>query len=132
MSRLSSFSCLALLLSLSSVASVAAYANEKAPINASQTSVQKLQRVDSKLVCMVTDMVFPRDQIPIKVGKKTYYGCCENCKERLGKDQQVRNAIDPVSGKSVDKASAVIGAKADGGVIYFENEANFNAYQKAG
>jgi hypothetical protein len=32
----------------------------------------------------------------------------------------------------VDKATAVIGAQPDGRVIYFENAANFQRYQKSG
>ncbi|WP_218110027.1 TRASH domain-containing protein [Oligoflexus tunisiensis] len=89
---------------------------------------QGWQKVDNKKVCMVTDMVFPRDQIPVQVGKKTYYGCCENCKATLGKDEKVRYAVDPVSGKQVDKATAVIGAGPDGSVAYFENDANLEKF----
>ena len=40
-------------------------------------------------------------------------------------------ATDPVSGKSVDKASAVIGEDAAGAVYYFESEANLKAYTPA-
>ncbi len=93
-----------------------------------QSQAQAWQKVDNKKVCMVTDMVFPRDQIPIQVGSKTYYGCCENCKNTLGKDEKVRFAIDPVSGKKVDKATAVIAAGPDGSVTYFENDANFEKF----
>ncbi len=98
--------------------------------DASQSSpVQKdWQKVENSKVCMVTDMVFPRDQIPVKVSGKTYYGCCENCKERLGKDEAVRFAIDPISKKKVDKAKAVIAAGPDGSVVYFENDANFKKF----
>ena len=42
----------------------------------------------------------------------------------------MREAVDPISGKQVDKAKAVIGAKPDGKVLYFENEKTFSAYQK--
>lgn len=96
---------------------------------ANSSPVQKeWQKVENSKVCMVTDMVFPRDQIPVKVSGKTYYGCCENCKERLGKDESVRFAIDPISKKKVDKAKAVIAAGADGSVVYFENDANFKKF----
>ncbi|WP_325145321.1 TRASH domain-containing protein [Oligoflexus sp.] len=93
-----------------------------------QSQAQPWQKVDNKKVCMVTDMVFPRDQIPVQVGSKTYYGCCENCKATLGKDETVRYAVDPVSGKKVDKATAVIGAGPDGSVAYFENDANLEKF----
>jgi YHS domain-containing protein len=95
---------------------------------AKQSQAEQWQKVDNKKVCMVTDMVFPRDQIPVQVGSKTYYGCCENCKATLGKDESVRFATDPVSGKKVDKATAVIGAGPDGSVAYFESEANLQKF----
>lgn len=91
---------------------------------------ESLQIVPTPKVCMVTNMVFPRDQIRVDYGGKAYYGCCENCKKTLSEDAASRRAVDPVSGKSIDKASAVIAARADGSVIYFENKASFNRYVK--
>ncbi len=85
-------------------------------------------KADPKRVCMVTDMEFPRDQIPVQVKDKTYYGCCENCKDRLGKDEGVRQAKDPISGKMIDKAKASIAAGPDGSVVYFENDKNLETY----
>lgn len=84
-----------------------------------------LKRVETKRVCMVNNQVFDKDQIPVAVEGKTYYGCCEMCKERLAKDVTARTGTDPVSGKPVDKATAVIGALPDGKVLYFESEATF-------
>lgn len=96
----------------------------------SQSGVaQALQRVPADHVCMVNDTHFPAPQIPVPVGGKTYFGCCEMCKGRLASDAVVRSAVDPVSRKTVDKASAVIGALPSGKVIYFETESNLNAYQ---
>jgi YHS domain-containing protein len=89
-----------------------------------------LQRVDSKKVCMVNNQVFEKDQIPITVEGKTYYGCCEMCKERLSKDAAMRSAVDPVTGKPVDKATAVIAALPDGKVLYFESEKTLEQYGK--
>ena len=40
-------------------------------------------------------------------------------------------AVDPVSGKIVDKATAVIGRTADGRVMYFENTRNLERYAPA-
>jgi YHS domain-containing protein len=88
----------------------------------------ELERVDAKRVCMVNDTVFPRDQIPVEVGGKTYFGCCEMCKGRIEKDASIRTATDPITGKSVDKAVAVIGAAPDGHVEYFESEESFARY----
>jgi YHS domain-containing protein len=87
-----------------------------------------LQKAEAKRVCMVNDTLFPKDQIPVQVDGKTYFGCCEMCKGRLASDEAVRYAKDPVSGKTVDKATAVIGAKPDGRVLYFESEKTFKAF----
>jgi len=88
-----------------------------------------LKRVEAKKVCMVNNQVFEKDQIPVQVGGKTYYGCCEMCKERLAKDAEARTGVDPVTGKKVDKATAVIAAQTDGSVLYFESEATLAKYQ---
>jgi len=85
-----------------------------------------LEKVDAKTVCMVNEMAMGKDQIPVEVDGKTYYGCCEMCKTTLAKDASKRTATDPVSGKEVDKASAVIGAQEDGRVFYFESDENLN------
>ena len=79
---------------------------------------------------MINNQVFDKDQIPVEVDGKTYFGCCAMCKERLAKDADSRKAIDPVSMKEVDKATAVIGADAEGMVQYFENEKNLEEYNK--
>jgi YHS domain-containing protein len=93
---------------------------------------EPVQRVEAKRVCMVNDNLFPQDQIPVQVSGKTYFGCCEMCKERLAGDASLRQAVDPVSKKPVDKATAVIGARPDGRVLYFENAGNLEKYGKAG
>ncbi len=92
-----------------------------------------LRRVEPRFVCMVNNAVFDKEQIPVEVEGKTYYGCCQMCKKALTENAELRVAVDPVSGKQVDKAKAVIAATADGSVVYFENEANFEKYrEKAG
>lgn len=98
---------------------------EEAATPAPATGVQK---VEPKYVCMVNDSLFPKEQIAVEVEGRTYYGCCEMCKERLAKDATSREAVDPVSGKAVDKAKATIGAQTDGKVLYFENEENLTKY----
>ncbi|UOF01343.1 TRASH domain-containing protein [Bdellovibrio reynosensis] len=96
------------------------------------SAAEKLQIVANEKVCMVTNMVFPRTQIPVSHQGKTYYGCCENCKKTLSEDASARVSVDPVSGKSVDKAKAVIAAKEDGTVIYFESKKTFEKFAKQG
>lgn len=90
---------------------------------------QKLVRVEPQKVCMVNDKASDKDQIPVKVEDRTYYGCCEMCKKALTEKAELRFATDPVSGKKVDKAKAVIGARPDGTTVYFENEENLKKYQ---
>jgi YHS domain-containing protein len=86
-------------------------------------------RVEAKKVCMINEKVFVDDQIPVPVNGKTYYGCCAMCKTALAEDASKRTATDPVSGKTVDKADAVIGADSIGRVYYFESETNLRAFR---
>lgn len=90
---------------------------------------QPIERVDAQRVCMVNNTYFAKDQIPVQVDGKTYFGCCEMCKGRLASDAASRTATDPVSGKQVDKAKAVIGATPDGKVLYFESEKTFAQFK---
>lgn len=89
---------------------------------------EPVTKVESKLVCMINDTVFPKEQIPTVVDGKTYYGCCAMCASRLSTNAKVRTAVDPISGKDVDKAKAVIGADKDGNAHYFESEYNLSAF----
>ncbi|PWT88151.1 MAG: hypothetical protein C5B54_11090 [Acidobacteria bacterium] len=109
------FSVMMLMLSLSIFAEDTSKNNQLVP-------------VQSKFVCMVNDKAFDKEQIPVEVEGKTYYGCCQMCKDKLAQDSQIRTATDPVSGKKVDKATAVIAKQADGSVVYFENEENMKKY----
>ncbi len=90
----------------------------------------KLTKVEAKTVCMVNEMAMGKDQIPVEVGGKTYYGCCAMCKEQLEKNAEKRTAIDPVTGNKVDKATAVIAAQEDGHVFYFESEETLAKHNK--
>ena len=87
-----------------------------------------LKRVDAKYVCFVTKHSFDKEQIPVEVDGKTYYGCCDMCKAKLKEDAGQRCDVDPVSGKQVDKATAVIAADSKGNVFFFENDANLKKY----
>jgi len=109
--------------SMAVMSAVAGFVLVTAPVGA-----EPLEKAQPKHVCMVNDTLFPKDQIPVEVDGKTYFGCCEMCKGRLASDEAIRHAKDPVSGKTVDKATAVIGAKPDGKVLYFESEKTFKAF----
>ncbi len=101
-----------------------------AAVPADARTMRQLVRVPTEQVCMVNDEFMAKKQIPIRVGKKTYYGCCAMCVSTLTSDIRARQAVDPVSGRTVDKAEAVIGALPDGRVLYFETEASFVAWQR--
>ena len=88
-----------------------------------------LQVVDAKYVCMINNQRFNKVQIPVEVEGRTYYGCCDMCKEKLGGDPKSRVAVDPVSGKEVDKSKAVIGVDADGAAYYFESADNLKRFK---
>lgn len=84
---------------------------------------------DTSTVCMVTDMVMVKPQLPVVVSGKTYYGCCAGCVDRLNADRKARVAADPVSGRKVDKSEAVI-LQGDGGeALYFESEDTARRYR---
>jgi YHS domain-containing protein len=93
-----------------------------------EDSTDKVVKVEPIKVCMINDRSMANDQIPVPIEGKTYYGCCAMCKEKLEKNKESRYAVDPVSGKKVDKAKAAIGALPGGVVLYFENEANLTKY----
>jgi YHS domain-containing protein len=102
----------------------AGFADEKP----ADRSADKVVPAESKNVCMINDRSMANEQIPVVIDGKTYYGCCPMCKERLTKEESSRFAIDPVSGKKVDKATAVIGALPGAAVLYFESLENFERY----
>lgn len=93
-----------------------------------QSSAQEVRRVENQYVCMINNTVFEKVQIPVEVDGKTYYGCCAMCKERLAQDPTSRQAADPVTGEMVDKANAVIAARANGTVLYFSSQENLDKY----
>ncbi len=101
-----------------------------AAVRADETAQPALRRVETKHVCMINNQDMGRDQIPVEIDSKTYYGCCEGCKKALAEKPETRAAVDPLTGKTVDKATAVIAAKADGSVLYFESEKTFEEFLK--
>lgn len=90
--------------------------------------VGKLTKVESKTVCMMNEQAMGKDQIPVEVEGRTYYGCCEMCKKALATDAAKRVSFDPVTGRQVDKATAVIAAQEDGRVFYFESDETLAKY----
>ena len=80
--------------------------------------------VPNDKVCMVNDRFMGVAQIPIEANGTTYYGCCENCVEKLQKNlNDVRFGSNPLNDKKVDKASAIIVQdKNSGSVFYFSSK----------
>lgn len=80
-------------------------------------------------VCMVNNAYMGKKQLEVKYDGKIYYGCCADCQEKIPTQESARIALDPVSKKPVDKATAII-AKADenDNVLYFENQSNYETY----
>jgi YHS domain-containing protein len=99
---------------------------------AAEATQAALEVVANDEVCMVNDTFFARDQIPVEVEGKTYYGCCAACKDRLAEDEAIRFAVDPVTGERVDKATATIAARPDGSVLYFASAENLAKYRDDG
>ena len=88
------------------------------------------QPVDAKYVCMVNDQFMGgKEQISIEAEGKTYYGCCDNCIDKIKNNvKNVRYAKDPLTGEQVDKASAFIVKEADDDLLYFASEENYKQY----
>ncbi len=90
---------------------------------------EKVKQVDAKYVCFITKKHFDKPQSEVVVDGKKYYGCCADCTKQLSEDPKSRLAVDPVSGKEVDKAEAVIGVDKAGNVYFFENETNLKKFR---
>lgn len=88
--------------------------------------------VEQNLVCMVNNRFMGKDQIPVLVGEKTYYGCCQMCVGRLQNDEAARMAQDPLTGEAVDKSEAFIAIKpqTEDEVLYFKSRENLSRYQQ--
>lgn len=80
---------------------------------------------------MVNNQFMGKPQIPVEVDGKTYFGCCEMCKGRLQSDASARAATDPITGESVDKATAVVAKDDQGAVLYFASAEHLARYQGA-
>jgi YHS domain-containing protein len=101
-------------------APVSAPATTSPQVASPAPAVAALTRVvDPSLVFMVNNQLMAKPQIPVEVQGRTYYGCCAMCKDRLANDPASREARDPVTGETVDKAKAIMASDADGAIYYF-------------
>lgn len=109
--------CLGLVVAISSLSPLVAATGEK------------VKQVDSKYVCMITKKHFQTKQMQVNVEGRSYYACCDTCKTKLLEDPSSREDVDPVSGKKVDKATAVVGVDKAGNVYFFENVQNLERFR---
>ena len=71
-----------------------------------------------KFVCMMQDSLQVKEGIEHAYGGKKYYLCCEGCVAGFDREpEKFSRAVDPVNGKTVDKAEAPIYGY--GGRAYF-------------
>lgn len=93
-------------------------------------NLKKEAKLKSSFVCYVNNNYMGIEQIPVEVDGKIYYGCCEGCVDKLKNQRETRYALDPLTGKEVDKATAYIVLKPNAGaaVLYFESEENYLKY----
>jgi len=83
------------------------------------------------LVCMVNNAYMGKKQFPVEHEGNMYYGCCEMCVKTIRQEREVRVAVDPATGKEVDKSKAYITLKpggTHGEVLYFESEATYKSF----
>lgn len=92
-------------------------------------SGEKVKQIDGKYVCMITKKQFKTEQESVSIEGRTYHYCCEMCKTQLQNDPKARMDKDPVSGKEVDKATAVVGVDKAGHVYFFESVENLNKFR---
>lgn len=95
-----------------------------------QMSIKPSERLKTNFVCMMNNKHFAVEQIPVEVGGKMYYGCCQECVTALKTNRAIRYAKDPYSGEEVDKADAYIVLSSDGSgnVLYFKSEENYSEF----
>lgn len=92
-------------------------------------SGEKVKQVDPKYVCFINKKHFDKPQTEVVVNGKKYYGCCQNCVKQLTADPKARLTTDPVSGKEIDKADAVVGVDKAGNVYFFQNAENLKKFR---
>ncbi len=100
------------------------------PSQAMHEIMPGVKQVSNSQVCMVNNKYMDKDQIPVPINGKTYYGCCPGCVANLKSDTTYRFATDPETGERVDKSEAVIIIKPDtkDEALYFRSEANAKNY----
>ena len=90
---------------------------------------EKLKQVSPEFVCMVNKKHFAKEQTLVSIEGRNYYACCDPCVKQLKENADSRKDVDPVSGKTVDKAKAAIGVDKQGNIYFFENTDNLRKFR---
>jgi YHS domain-containing protein len=88
-----------------------------------------VKQVNPKSICFLHKTRFPHPLKSVEVDGKKYYGSSKDCLAKLKDDPSARMDVDPVSGKPVDKAAAVIGVDKAGKIYFFENQENMKKFR---
>jgi len=99
------------------------------PAGAKNASGETVTAVEANHVCMIEKKYFEDPQEPVTIDDRTYYVCCRMCATPLLEDPANRKDIDPMSGREVEKSSAIVGVSAAGRVYFFENAENLKQFR---
>lgn len=91
-------------------------------------ATQWLKRVNLEEVNMVTNRFIGSKQAIVTIDGKTYFSTGEGYASTLRQNAAARVAVDPLTSKKIDKATAVAYADASGRVFYFESEGSFRDF----
>src|SRR5579884_351657 len=92
-------------------------------------SGEKVKQVSPEFICMINKKHYPKEQTLVVVDGRNYYACCDPCVKQLKDNPESRKDVDPVSGKTVDKATAAVGIDKEGNVYFFENTDNLKKFR---
>ncbi|MAZ48992.1 MAG: hypothetical protein CME65_10530 [Halobacteriovoraceae bacterium] len=94
-----------------------------------------IEVTEKNKVCMVNNFYNPMadfTEFKVNVEKKSYYGCCAMCKDKLKMSSNHRMATDPLTNEKISKADAYIVADKTnkGRTYYFKSKSNFLKWTK--
>ncbi len=84
-----------------------------------------LRKVDNKAINMVTNRLFRGEQRSLRIDGKDYFIPNEDYVYNFRQNLSLRYAVDPFTGKRVDKSGALAYADYRDRVFYFESEQSY-------
>ncbi len=98
---------------------------------AKQSSPRPVAVVEEKnKVCMLANELLSHEGMALEIEGRVYNGT-PSCTVVLAQNPIQRLAYDPLTGKLLDKANAVVAAFPDGRVLYFESEENVYDFNRS-